>query len=98
MTKNIRLSKKGFFPVSLYRAGKGEGSWAEHFNVMPRTVKDGTSGQLHKKKNKRKNWGNFEKNVKLSSNFRKCKFKEIKKFNSYITTYVQKSTRPPEEI
>ena len=32
----------------------------------------------------------FEKNVKLSSNFRKCKFKEIKNLSSYITTCVQK--------
>ena len=32
--------------------------------------------------------------VKFSSNFRKCKFKEIKKSDSYITTYVQKTTRP----
>ena len=45
MTKNIRPSKKGFFPES----------WAGIFNVMPRTVEDDTSGKLHKKKNQIKN-------------------------------------------
>ena len=30
----------------------------------------------------------FEKNVKVSSNFRECKSKEIKKLSSYIKTYV----------
>ena len=37
---------------------------------------------------------NCEKNVKCSSCFRKSKFKEIKKLNSYITTYVQKIPPP----
>ena len=59
---------------------------------LPRTVEDGTSGQLDKNKNQRKNQKNFEINVKFSLNFRKCKFKKIKKLKSYITTYVQKST------
>ena len=45
---------------------------------MPRTAEDKTFGQLLKKKNQRKNLGNFEKNVKFLSNFRKCKFKEKK--------------------
>ena len=38
---------------------------------MARTVEDDTSGQLHKKKKKRKNQEKFEKNVpKFSFNFR----------------------------
>ena len=64
---------------------------------MPRTVEDDTSGKLHKKKTQIKKYGNFEKNVKFQPNFWKCKFKEIKKLNSYVTTYVQKSTPPPKK-
>ena len=41
--------------------------------------------------------GNFEKNVKFLLDFRKNKFKEIKKLNSYIKNYVQKRTSPPPQ-
>ena len=62
---------------------------------MPRTVEDGTSGQLHKKKKQREKLGNFEKYVKVSSKFRECKFDEIKKLNSYVAIYVQKKHQCP---
>ena len=58
---------------------------------MPKTVEGNTSEQLYKKKNQRKDQGNFKKNVKYT-------FKETKKLNSYITAYLQKSTSPPPKI
>ena len=68
--------------------------WAGPVNAMPRNIDDNTSGQPHEKSRKiQENYRNFDENAKLLLNFRKCKFKEIKKLNSYITTYVQKSNR-----
>ena len=67
-----KTQKKNFFTVSLHRSVKCQG------HVMLRSVEDNTSGQLYKTKNQRKNWENFEKNVKFSSSFRKCKFKKMK--------------------
>ena len=40
----------------------------------------------------------FEKNVKLSSNFRKCKFKEINKLSSLFVNNLCVKNVPPEEI
>ena len=55
-------------------------------------------GNCIKRKIEEKKYGSFEKNVKFSSNFMKCKFKEIRKLNSYITIYIQKITGPHQEI
>ena len=51
--------------------------------VMPSTVEYGSSRQLQIKKNQRKKLENFEKNVKLSSNFEKYKFEKIKTAKSF---------------
>ena len=51
--------------------------------VTSSTVEYGTSRQLHIKKNQRKKSENFEKNVKLSSNFGKYKFEKIKTTKSF---------------
>ena len=93
--KKCKAQSKRLSPCKPSQSHQGPGSWIGPLNVvMPSTVKDDTSGQLHKKKHQKKNQGNFEKNKKFLSSFRKCKFKEIKNLNSCITTYAQKSTVP----
>ena len=92
--KNTRLSKKGFFPVSLHRGVKGQGHGQGLLMSCPGLLKTTLLGNCIKKKIKEK-IREALRNVKFSLNFRKCKLKEIKKLNSYITTHVQKNTGSP---
>ena len=93
--RKYEAGKKGFFPVILRRAVRGQGHGQRLLMSCPGLLK--TTLLENCIKTQIKKCGNFEKNVKFQPNFRKCKFKEIKKLNSYVTTYVQKSTPPPRK-
>ena len=87
--KNTRLSKKGFFPVSLHRGVKGQGHGQGLLMSCPGLLKTTFLGNCIKRKIKEK-IKEVLRNVKFSLNFRKCILKEIKKLNCYITTRAKK--------
>ena len=92
--KNIRLSKKAFFHVSLHRVFKGQDHGQGLLISCPALLMTPLLSNCLKRKIKEK-ISNLENNVTFSSNLRKSKFKEIESLSSYIKTYGQKGTRAP---